>query len=85
MQAINSLDSQDIEDLYTDDDTKSYDTMDTHIRPEDDFFYHRYTQNLNQPQVGAIAQNTLRFGVQVDNTNRNLYAGNNQGAGCDAA
>ena len=80
-QAINSLDPQDIEDLYTDDDTESYDTMDTHIRPEDDFFYRRYTQNLNQPQVGAIAQNTLHFGVQVDNTNRDLYAGNNRGAG----
>ena len=37
-QAINSLDLQDIEDLYTDDDTKSYDTMDTHMRPEDEFF-----------------------------------------------
>ena len=51
------------------------------MRPEDDFFYRRYTQNLNQPQVGAMAQNTLRFGVQVDNTNRDLYVGNNQGAG----
>ena len=45
------------------------------------FFYHRYTQNLNQPQVGAIAQNTLHFGVQADNTNRDLYAGNNPEAG----
>ena len=59
--------------------------MDTHIRPEDDIFYCRYTQNLNQPQVGAIAQNTLHFGVKVDNTNRDLYAGDNQGAGHGAA
>ena len=80
-QAINSLDPQDIEDLYTDNDTKSYDTMDTHMRPDDDFFYHRYTQNLNHPQVGVAVQNTFRFGVQADDTNRDLYAGNNQGAG----
>ena len=71
--------------MYTDDDTESYDTMDTHIRPEDDFFYCRYTQNLNQPQVGAVAQNTFCFGVQADNTNRDLYAGNNRGAGRGAA
>ena len=81
MQAINSLDPQDTEDLYTNNDTKSYDTMDTHMRPEDDFFYHRYTQILNQPQVGVAAQNTFHFGVQADDTNRDLYAGNNQGAG----
>ena len=37
-QAIIRLDLQDTEDLYTDDDTESYDTMDTHMRPEDDFF-----------------------------------------------
>ena len=48
-QAINSLDQQDIEDMYTDNYTESYDTMDTHMRPEDDFFYRRYTRNLNHP------------------------------------
>ena len=83
-QAINSLDPQDTEDLYTDDDTESYDTMDTHMRPEDDFFYRRYTQNLNQTRVGVAAQNTFCFGVQVDDMNRDLYAGNNRGAGCGA-
>ena len=57
----------------------------THIRPEDDFFYRRYTQNLNQLQVGAVAQNTFCFGVQADNTNTDLYAGNNRGAGHGAA
>ena len=80
-QAINSLDPQDTNDLYTDDDTESYDTMDTHMRPEDDFFYHRYTQNLNHPQVGVASQNAFRFGVQADDTNRDLYTGNNRGAG----
>ena len=51
------------------------------MRPEDDFFYRRYTQNLNHPQVGVASQNTFRFGVQADDTNRDLYAGNNRGAG----
>ena len=67
--------------MYTDDDTESYDTMDTHMRPEDNFFYRRYTQNLNHPQVGLVSQNTIHFGVQADDTNRDLYAGNNRGAG----
>ena len=67
--------------MYTDDDTESYDTMDTHMRPEDDFFYHRYTQNLNQPQVGVAAQHTFCFGIQADDTNRDLYTGKNWGAG----
>ena len=51
------------------------------MRPEDDFFYRRYTQNLNHPQVGVAVQNTFRFGIQADDTNRDLYAGNNWGAG----
>ena len=84
-QPINGLTPTEIKDLHTDDDTKSYDTIDTHIRPEDDFFYCRYAQNLNHLQVGAIAHNTLCFGVQADDTNRNLYAGNNRGAGHRAA
>ena len=75
------MDPQDTDDLYTDNDTKSYDTMDTHMRPEDDFFYHRYNQNLNHPQVGVVSQNTFCFGVQADDTNRALYTGNNRGAG----
>ena len=84
-QTINSLDPQDTDDLYTDDNTESYDTMDTHMRPEDDFFYCRYTQNLNNPQVGVVSQNTFCFGKQADDTNRDLYAGNNRGAGHGAA
>ena len=80
-QAINSLDPQDTDDFYTDDDTESYDTMDTHMRPVDDFFYRRYAQNLNHPQVGVVSQNTFHFGVQADVTNRDLYAGDNRGAG----
>ena len=59
--------------------------MDTHMRPVDDFCYRRYAQNLNHPQVGVVSQNTFRFGVQADDTNTNLYAGNNRGAGCSAA
>ena len=55
--------------------------MDTHMRPADDFFYRRYAQNLNHPQVGVVSQNTFCFGVQADDTNRDLYAGNNRGAG----
>ena len=78
-EAINSLDPQDTDNFYTDDDTESYDTMDTHMRPVDNFFYHRY---LNYPQVGVVSQNTLPFGVQADDTNRDLYGGNNRGAGC---
>ena len=84
-QTIKSLDPQDTDNLYTDDDTKSYDTMDTHMRPEDDFFYHRYTQNLNHPQVGVVSQNTFCFGEQADDSNRDLYAGNNRGAACSGA
>ena len=60
-QTINSLDPQDTDDLYTDDDTESYATMDTHMRPEDNFFYCRYTQNLNQPQVGVAVQKYILF------------------------
>ena len=55
--------------------------MDTHMRPADNFFYSRYAQNLNHPQVGVVSQNTLHFGVQADDTNRDLYAGYNRGAG----
>ena len=51
------------------------------MRPADDFFYHRYAQNLNHPQVGVVSQNTLHFGVQADDVNRDLYAGKNRGAG----
>ena len=80
-QAINSLDPQDTDDLYIDDNTETYNTMDTHMRPEDNFFYRRNNQNLNHPQVGLVSQNTFRFGVQADDTNRNLYSGNNRGAG----
>ena len=58
--------------------------MDTHIRPADNFFYCRYAQNLNHPQVAVVSQNTFHFGVQADDTNRDLYAGNNRGAGCGA-
>ena len=75
-QAINSLDPKDTDNLYTDNDT-----MDTHMRLEDDFFYHRYTQNLNHPQVGVVSQNTIHFVVQADGINRDLYTGNNRGAG----
>ena len=49
------------------------------MRPADDFFYCRYAQNLNHPQVGVVSQNTFHFGVQADDTNRDLYAGNNRG------
>ena len=59
--------------------------MVTNMRPADNFFYCRYAQNLNHPQVGVVSQNTLCFGLQADDTNRDLYAGNNRGAGCDAA
>ena len=37
-QGRNSLNSQDIDELYTDDDTELYDTMGTHMRQPDDFF-----------------------------------------------
>ena len=67
--------------MYTDDDTESYDTMNTHMRQPDDFFYHRYTQNLNCPHVGPVVQNTLCFGEQSDYTDRDLYAPNDRGAG----
>ena len=49
------------------------------------FFYCRYALNLNHPQLGVVSQNTFRFGVQADDTNRDLYADNNRGAGCRAA
>ena len=51
------------------------------MRPADDFFYQRYAQNLNHPQIGVVSQNTFRFGVQANDTNRDLYAGNNRDAG----
>ena len=37
-QCRSSLNSQDIDDLYTDDDAESYDTMDTDMTQPDDFF-----------------------------------------------
>ena len=80
-QGRDGLNSQDIDDFYTDDDTESYDTMDTHVRQTDDFFYQRYNQNINHPNIGSVAQNTLCFGEQSDYIDRNLYAPNNRGAG----
>ena len=67
--------------FYTDDDIESYDTMDTHMRQPDDFSYRRYTQNINCPHIGAVAQNTLCFGEQSDYIDQDLYAPNNRGAG----
>ena len=80
-QGRGSLNAQDTDDFYTDDDTESYDTMDTHMRQPEDFFYHRYNQNINRPHIGAVAQNILCFGEQPDNRNQDLYAPNNRGAG----
>ena len=37
-QIVNGLDQTDIDDYYTDDETDSYMTMDTHTRVGDDFF-----------------------------------------------
>ena len=80
-QGRGSLNSQDIDDLYTDDDTESYDTMDMHMRQPDDFFYCRYTQNINRLHIGTVVQNTLCFGEQSDYIDQDLYAPNNRGAG----
>ena len=81
-QGRDSLNSQDIDDLYTDDDTESYTTMDTHTRQPDDFFFRRYTQNLNRLHVGPAAQASLHYGEQSDYIDRDLYAPNrNRGAG----
>ena len=80
-QGRGSLHAQDTGDFYTDDDTESYDMMDTHMRQPEDFFYCRYNQNINHPHIGAVAQNILYFGEQPDNTNQALYTPNNRGAG----
>ena len=84
-QGRGSLNAQDIDDLYTDDDTESYDTMDTHMRQPEDFFYCRYNQNINRLHIGAVAQNTLLFGKQSYYRDQNLYAPNNRGSGQGAA
>ena len=69
-------DTCDTDDLYNDDDTESYDTMDTHFRPHDDFFFHRYTQNSQHPQVGTTAQSTFRYNAQPDYIDNDLFAPN---------
>ena len=69
-QGRGSLNAQDTDNFYTDDDTESYDMMDTHMRQLEDFFYHRYNQNINRPHIGVVAQNILHFGEQPDNRNQ---------------
>ena len=69
-------DIPDTDNPYDEDDTESYDTMDTHLRPPDDFFFQRYIQNLQCPQVGAIAQSTFRYNAQPDYVDNDLYATN---------
>ena len=74
-------DTQHSGDSY-DKDEESYTIMDTHLRPPRDFFYIRYTQNFNDPQLGQVGQSLFQYNTQPDYIDCDLYAPNR---GRDAA